>query len=105
MPKPTLDQQKEQVEKLKKSLAEKGEGMEAAPLRDLKKKVRRAQRKHHLTTVEAGRRAVKPAEKVEVKAEAKPEVKVEVQAEVEAEVKPEAPAEEPKEEAADQPES
>jgi len=121
MPKPTLDQQKEQVEKLRKSLTEKGEGVEAAELRDLKKKIRRAQRKHHRTAVEASRNVAKPVEKAEAKAEAKPEVKAAAKAEAKPEVKaeakveekveekveakPEEPAEEKKEEAADQPES
>ena len=100
MPKPTLDQQKALVEGLKNKLAEKGEGMEPAELRDLKKKIRRAQRKHQRTTVEVERIAAKAEKKEE-----KPAEKAEEKPAEKAEAKAEEPAEESKEEAGDQPES
>jgi hypothetical protein len=103
MPKPTLDQQQAKIDGLKQTLAEKSEGMEAAELRDLKKKIRRAQRKHHRGAVEAERIAAKPAKKDE-KTEAKPEAKAEEPA-AKPEAKAEEPAEEKKEEAGDTPAS
>jgi len=94
MPKPTLDQQKEQVEKLQNSLAEKGDGMEVVELREFKKKIRRAQRKHQRMAVEASRCVAKPVEKTEEKAEAKPAEKVEAKPVAKPEEKPEAKVEE-----------
>jgi hypothetical protein len=66
MPVPTVDQVQKRVESLKKTLAEKGEGLEVPQRRKLAKRLRRAQRKgRRLATLDELRAAMakaKPAD-------------------------------------------
>lgn len=60
MPQKSAEQLKQRTAALKKKLAEKGASMDAAKVRALKKKVRRAQRRRRALTARAAKLAGKP---------------------------------------------
>lgn len=63
MPTATVDSLAAKAARLKKKLAEKGEGLEGPALRALKKRIRRAQRSRRKLVVRAARHAGKGGEK------------------------------------------
>jgi hypothetical protein len=69
MPASTQESVRKKVDALRKTLAEKGEGMEPLERRKAKKGLRRAQRKQRRLTAEATRRAGKGGKKQEAAAE------------------------------------
>jgi len=62
MPALTIDQLVQKAQALEKQLTEKGEGMEPAKRRGVKKQLKRAQRKCRRLNAEAQRLAPKPKE-------------------------------------------
>lgn len=89
MPAPTPEALQKKVDSFKKSLEEKGEGMEPLERRRAQKQLRRAQRKHRRLVTAASRQTGKAAEK---KAE-EPKAEAPKAEEPKAEEKQEAPAE------------
>jgi len=69
MPAPTPETLQNKVQALKKSIEEKGEGMEPRERRLAKKRLRRAQRKQHRLATEVTRQAGMSKKKQEAAAE------------------------------------
>jgi len=65
MPVKSVEQLKQKAAALRKKLAEKGSKMEGAAVRNLKKSIRRTQRKRRKIVAVEARRAAKSAEKAE----------------------------------------
>jgi predicted nucleic acid-binding Zn-ribbon protein len=65
MPMTTVDKLDARAKRLKKKIAEKGASLDPAKVRDLKKRVRRAQRRRRKLTAAAARVAGKAAKKSE----------------------------------------